>query len=220
VTERVQLERRMVATLERQQRRIGKNLHDRVGQQLAGTRMLAQNLAHRHFPDPEEPGRTMIDRIVRYVQEAIQHVNDLQRGVMPVQVDRDGLAQALAELSSRTGMHEDIQCTYEHDGHTDVEDHEIKLQLYRIAQEATRNAVLHAEPATIEVRLETNGDALLLQVKDDGTGFDDPGNTSTDAAFGLHSMRYRARAIGADLQIDTEPGRGTVVRCQLPVNAL
>ena len=220
VTERVQLERRMVATLERQQRRIGKNLHDRVGQQLAGTRMLAQNLAHRHFPDPEQPGRAMIDRIVRYVQEATQHVNDLQRGVMPVQVDRDGLAQALAELSSRTGMHEDIRCAYEHDGHTDVEDHEIKLQLYRIAQEATRNAVLHADPATIEVRLETKGDAVLLQVKDDGTGFDDPGDTSTNAAFGLHSMRYRARAIGADLQIDTQPGRGTTVRCRLPVDAL
>jgi len=220
VTERVQLERRMVASLERQQRRIGRDLHDRVGQQLAGTRMLAQNLAHRHFPEPDQPGRPMIDRIVQYVQEATQHVNDLQRGVMPVQVDRDGLAQALAELASRTGMHGSIECAYQHDGVTDVKDHETKLQLYRIAQEATRNAVLHAEPDTIEVRLETNGDSMLLQVKDDGIGFDDPGDSLPGTAFGLHSMRYRARSIGATLKIDTQPDRGTTVECSLPTDSL
>ncbi len=220
VTERVQLERRMVATLERQQRRIGRDLHDRVGQQLAGTRMLAQNLAARYFPDADQPGRDMIDRIVRYVQEAAQHVSDLQRGVMPVQVDRDGLAQALAELASRTGMMAGIECVYHHDGCTDVIDHEVKLQLYRIAQEATRNAITHGNPHSVNIRLHTVGESILVEVEDDGDGFEDPNRHPPEPAFGLHSMRYRARSIGAVLTIDSGVGAGTAVRCRLPKDRL
>jgi len=215
VTERVELERRMVASLERQQQRIGRDLHDRVGQQLAGTRMLAQNLADRHFPDDDQPGRKMIDRIIRYVQEATQHVNDLQRGVMPVQVDRDGLAQALVELSSRIDRLEGVSCVYSHDGTTDVRDQETKLQLYRIVQEATRNAVIHGSPSRVEIALFSEDGDVVLQVRDDGIGFEGLESQPKEASFGLHSMQYRAHAIGAAFDLDTAPGRGTVVTCRL-----
>jgi signal transduction histidine kinase len=216
VTERVELERRMVASLERQQQRIGRDLHDRVGQQLAGTRMLAQNLADRHFPDDDQPGRKMIDRIVSYVQEATQHVNDLQRGVMPVQVERDGLAQALVELASRTDMLADVSCVYTHDGTTDVRHQETKLQLYRIAQEATRNALTHADPSRIDVELYAEDDDVVVCVSDDGAGFEGPDSQPKESSFGLHSMRYRARSIGASLTIETAPGEGTIVICRVP----
>lgn len=216
VTDRVELERRMVVALEHQQQRIGRDLHDRVGQQLAGTRMLAQNLADRYFEE-DEKGYEVIQKIVAYVQEASRHVSDLQRGVMPVQVDRDGLAQALRELTSNTDSLPDVQCTYIHDQKTDVADQETKLQLYRIAQEATRNAIAHGGATRVVVELTSDNTHVSLRIRDNGSGvaLQEEGGDNTQA-LGLHSMRYRALSIGADLRIDPVLDGGTEICCTIP----
>ena len=220
VTDRVVLERRMVEALERQQQRFGHNLHDRVSQQLAGTRMLAQNLSARYFED-DPKGQREVEKIISYVQEAAQHVSDLQRGVMPVQVDRDGLAQGLRELTSRIERLPNVDCTYEHDGHTDIGHQQVKLQLYRIAQEATRNAVAHGQPSRVHIELVGDDEAIILRVEDDGQGFDlarmdDP----TASTLGIHSMRYRAHTIGASLNIDAAEGEGARIEVRLPRETL
>lgn len=216
VTERVVLERRMVEALERQQQRFGHNLHDRVSQQLAGTRMLAQNLSARYFEEDEQ-GQREVDKIIEYVQEAAQHVSDLQRGVMPVQVDRDGLAQGLQELASRIERSPDIDCVFRHDGETDIGHHEVKLQLYRIAQEATRNAMMHGNPTQVKIELHGDPDAIVLRVTDNGDGFElSQADDQTASTLGIHSMRYRAHTIGAMITIDSEAGEGTTVEVHLP----
>lgn len=220
VTERVVLERRMVEALERQQQRFGHNLHDRVSQQLAGTRMLAQNLSARYFEDNPK-GQREVEKIISYVQEAAQHVSDLQRGVMPVQVDRDGLAQGLRELVSRIERLPNIDCTYEHDGHTDIDHQQVKLQLYRIAQEATRNAIAHGQPSHVHVELLGDEDAIILRVEDDGQGFDLARmDDRTASTLGIHSMRYRAHTIGASLDIDAAEGEGARIEVRLPRETL
>jgi signal transduction histidine kinase len=178
--------------------------------------MLAQNLSARYFDDDPQ-GRREVDKIINYVQEAAQHVSDLQRGVMPVQVDRDGLAQALRELTSRIERLPHVDCTYEHDGATDVSDHEVKLQLYRIAQEATRNALSHANPSHVHVELRGTDDAVILRVSDDGCGFDLSNmDQQTASSLGLHSMRYRAQTIGARFDIEAPAGEGTTVTVTMP----
>lgn len=212
VTERVRLERRMVSALEQQQQRIGRNLHDSVGQLLTGVRMLAQNLEERHF-GAGAPGHEQIQKIVSYADEAARHVNNLQRGLMPVQMEQAGLAQALQELAGNTDVLPEVDCIYVHDGTTDVRDHEKKLQLYRIAQEATNNALKHGHPSYIKIALKSDGAALRLEVEDDGTGFDV--DAVTEGSLGLHSMDYRARSIGAALDVHSEQGHGTAVRCTL-----
>ena len=217
VTDRVELERRMVTALEEQQRRIGQDLHDNVGQLLTGVRMLSQNVGERHFEEGS-PGFKQIEKIVKYASEAAQHVSDLQRGLMPVQMERAGLAQALQELASNTNVFPDVECIYIHDEETDVTDHEIKLQLYRIAQEATNNALKHADPSYIKIVLKRRDDHILLQVEDDGQGFDV--DTSKLKSLGLHSMHYRARSINATLEIDSEPGMGTVIHCEVPLREI
>lgn len=213
VTDRVELERRMVTALEQQQQRIGRDLHDSVGQLLTGVRMLAQNVADRYFGD-ESPGRNQIEKIIGYANEAAQHVSDLQRGLMPVQMERGGLAQALKELASNTNVFPDLECIYVHDDEADVTDQEVKLQLYRIAQEATNNAVKHAEASYIKIMLKAQDDRLVLQIEDDGVGFDL--KASRSKSLGLHSMYYRARSINASLEIDAEPGMGTTIHCEVP----
>lgn len=210
VTERVDLERRMVSALEQHQQRIGRDLHDNVGQLLTGVRMLAQNLQERHLPAGSD-GHQQVSRIVDYADEAARHVSDLQRGLMPVQMERAGLAQGLQELAGNTDVLPEVECLYDHDGEADVHAPEPKLQLYRIAQEAVNNALKHGDPSRITITLRTDGPRLCLQVQDDGTGFDV--NEGTRNSLGLHSMAYRARALGATLDIASTRGQGTTVRC-------
>ena len=213
VTDRVELERRMVSALEQQQQRIGRDLHDSVGQLLTGIRMLTQNLTDRHFPDPDSEGHALAQKIIGYADEAAEHVSDLQRGLMPVQSDQGGLAQALKELSANTDGLPGIDCVYVHDGVADIREQEVKLQLYRIAQEATNNALKHADASYIKIALKDHGGTFVLEVEDDGVGFD-PQDTAEES-LGLHSMKYRARAIDATIDIRSAPGRGTTIRCAI-----
>jgi signal transduction histidine kinase len=217
VTEQVMLERRMVQVLEREQQQMGRDLHDRVGQQLAGTRMLMQNFSDRYLSGTDEQeGRRTIQRIVEGVKRATRDVSDLQRAVMPVQVGRDGLEQALQELASHVDQHAGVKSVYVHDG-TDLRGHnDTKRQLYRIAQEAVRNALKHSGASTIEITLVTEDeDTLVLRIADDGDAFDSSSVDDADAV-GLYSMRYRARLLGATLSIRTSPGAGTCIECRLP----
>ncbi len=213
VTERVELERRMVAALEQQQERIGRELHDGVGQLLTGIRMLGQNMAERHFEAGDE-GYERVQKILRFTREAVRLVRELQRGLAPVQVYDSGMIAALDGLAQSTDGLSDIICTFEHDGEADVEEREVRLQLFRIAQEATNNALKHAAPTQIRISFAMEDRRPVLRVQDDGSGFDP--TEQADQSLGLHSMQYRARSVGATLTIDAEPGEGTIIRCALP----
>ena len=216
VTDRVLLEQRMVTALEQQQQRMGRELHDGVGQLLTGVRMLSQNIAERHFAEGE-PGYDQIQRVLRFTEEAAQLARELQRGMAPMGVLEGGLPQALAQMAHDIDQLPDVACTCACDQEITVQDTEVRLQLYRIAQEAANNALKHAQPTFIQVALTRRSGDLLLQVSDDGCGFDPDQNTSS--SLGLHSMRYRARSIGAVLTIDSERGEGTTMRCLLPAGA-
>lgn len=214
VTARVEIERRMVTALEQQQQRIGHELHDGVGQLITSVRMLSQNLAERCV-DREDKFYQQVQRIVRFTEEATQLLSELQRGLAPVQVKGRGLALSLEQLARNTDSLPGVSCQYEHDGVAEVEAGEAKLQLYRIAQEATNNALKHAGPSMVHIAFRRIEDHVVLVVRDNGTGFDVESHRET--SLGLHSMEYRARSIGAHLVIDSVLDRGTAVRCELPV---
>lgn len=213
VTERVELERRMVTTLEQQQERIGRELHDGVGQLMTSISMLGQNLVEQYLSE-EKGGHERAQKIVRFAQEGARLVRELQRGLAPVQAYDGGLVDALMELARNTDGLPEVTCAFEHDGKAELQDREERRQLYRIAQEATNNALKHAAPAAICISFRMEGNQPVLQVKDDGCGFD--ATRQTDQSLGLHSMRYRARSIGAVLTVDSKPGEGTTIRCVLP----
>lgn len=217
VTDRVSLEQRMVTALEQQQQRMGRELHDGVGQWLTSVRMLSQNLAERYFAEGA-PGHEQIQRVISYTQRASEMARELQRGLSSVQAQEGGLPEALEDLALTTDQLPDVAATFEREGPCEVDDPDTKLQLYRIAQEATNNALKHAAPSHIRLRLAQRGRTLDLVVTDDGAGFDAE-DDGTGKSLGLHSMRYRAGAIGAALSIDSQEGQGTTVRCTLPLGA-
>lgn len=216
VTERVRLEQQMVETLEEQQQRIGRDLHDGVGQLMTGVRMLSQNLAEKLKRSNEESSHTQAQKIATFAEEASKHVRQIYRGLTPTQLFHEGLATALNELSHNTSMLPGVTCSYVSDGLVDVWERDTKMHMYRIAQEATNNALKHADASEIQISLDLKGDCIILQVEDNGKGFDP--KIRTGKSLGLNSMEYRARTIKGSFEIKSVPGSGTIVRCTIREN--
>ncbi len=217
VSERVELERRMVSVLEEQQQGIGRELHDGVGQLLTGVRMLSQALAERLERDGSEE-LDLVRRIIHFSDEASQQVRAIYSRMTPVQLEHDGLKSAIDELVRNTDGLPDIRCASIHEGGVEIADPETRLHLYRIVQEAVNNALKHARASAIDVLLDAGKEEVRLEVRDDGIGMD--GKAPDSTSIGLKSMRYRAHAIGARLEIQSQPGKGTVVRCVLPATGV
>lgn len=215
VTERVEMERRMVAVLEEQQERIGRDLHDSVGQLLTGIRMLSENLGSRYF-DPSDKGFAATKKVTTFAEEALQRVREICRGLVPPQLYQEGLASALRALAANMDSLSEVRCVFVHQGHADIEDYDAKLQLYRMTQEAINNALKHAQPSHVWIRFIHTHELFTLEIEDDGEGFDV--DHSTGKSLGLYSMKRRASSIRATLTIDSEPGVGTMVRATLPTH--
>ena len=215
VTERVRLEQQMVETLEDQQQRIGRDLHDGVGQLLTGVRMLSQNLAER-LKQNSDDGHAQAQKVADFAGQASQRVREIYRGLTPTQLFHEGLATALNELSHNTNALPGITCRYVSNGLVDVWERDTKMHMYRVAQEATNNALKHANATEIIISLDLNDQSIVVQVEDNGDGFDP--KIRTGKSLGLNSMEYRARAIKGDFEIKSSPGHGTIVRCAIRDN--
>lgn len=193
------------------QRHIGRDLHDGLGQQLAGLLYLSGSLLRRL--SDEAPSRALAERLQAGIQDAIDLSATLARGLNPVEIERKGLLYALLELSEWVETTYDVVCRVTQTGDVYVPDASAAYHLYRIAQEAVHNALKHSGSPTIGLHLERSDGHLVLEVHDDGEGFHPE---DARGGMGLHTMRFRARMIGASLQIRAHPGEGTRVTCRLP----
>ncbi len=200
---------------EQEQRRIGHDLHDGLGQQLTGIAFLSQNLT-RQLRQQSTVGVAEADRISALVSAAINQTRDLARGLSPVEFGSDGLVAALRNLSIQVDETSKIKCRFHCEGKIRIDSHTAAMHLYRIAQEASNNAARHSDANEICITLEEKDYEITLTIRDDGIGFatDHQGSDG----MGLHLMRYRARMMGAVLEIRSGEIRlgdpvGTVVRC-------
>jgi signal transduction histidine kinase len=205
----VRLERELLEISERERRRIGHDLHDGLGQRLTAASMATNALIaamKAESPSLAERG----EEIGRQIREAIADARALSHGLAPVALADEGLMTALGALADDTGRG-DIRCIFECPEPVRVPEAEVAGHLYRIAQEAVNNALKHAVPSEIRIGLERSGRALVLEVDDDGEGFD--GAAATRGGIGLRIMRYRARLIGGALEISSPPAGGTRITC-------
>ena len=211
ITGRVEMERSMVAVLEDQQERIGRDLHDSVGQLLTGVRMLAEGLAEA---TDQTPLAGTASRIAAYSAEALDRVREICHGLVPPQLYSEGAAGALAELVEHVDALGPTRCVFRRDGAVDLYDPDTALQVYRVVQEALSNALRHAGAEVVWVYLGRDGGDVVLEVEDDGVGF--TLGTDRSRSIGLYGMSRRANSVGALLAVETEPGAGTTVRLTLP----
>ena len=211
ITERVEMERRLVTVLEDQQERIGRDLHDSVGQLLTGVRMLSDGLASRAGDGPEAE---VAEKIAGYTAEALDRVREICRGLVPPQLYSEGAAGAIAELVEHVDALGRTRCVFHHDGTADLADASAALQAYRVVQEAISNALRHAGPETIWVTLSGDGLDVVIEVEDDGAGFDP--EAARSRSLGLYGMGRRAGSVGGTFAVESAPGSGTTVRATFP----
>jgi two-component system sensor kinase FixL len=217
ISERRRLEKEILNVSEEERRRIGQDLHDGLGQMLTGIGLLSQDLARQLEEEGHERAEDMTE-ITEHIKEADQYARDLSHGLIPVDVEANGLTEALRRLSQNAERLFNVDCSFREVETVLIHNNTVATHLYRIAQEAVSNAVRHGEADDIKIILASGEEQVRLQVRDDGVGFDEE---STDGSgMGVHIMNYRARIIGATLEISSELGDGTVVTCTVPQTAV
>jgi PAS domain S-box-containing protein len=210
ITHRVKLEQEILAISEREQRRLGHDLHDDLCQQLAGIEFLSQRLAS-DLAVRSAARASQAKEIAQMVQRAMTQTRELARGLSPVRLEAEGLADALRELAAGTRKVFGCDCRFHCEPPVLVPDHTVAIHLYRIAQEAVSNALKHGQARRIEIGLTAKGRAVILAVEDNGTGL--PRKLPKRKGMGLRIMRYRAEVIGGAVLVEPYPGGGTRVAC-------
>jgi signal transduction histidine kinase len=209
-----ELERDIVATSEREQQRIGADLHDGLCQYLAGllcvTDSLRDDLSERYQPEAETAAE-----LHELLKDGIVQARNIARGIAPVHMDEAGLSSALEDLAATTRHLQEIDCVFEPAGEILVPNREMAIHLYRIAQEATSNAVRHGHASKVKIRLAVDASGVVLTIDDNGTGIIPTGSASS--GMGLRSMRYRAGVLDGTLEIAALPEGGTRIRCRAPL---
>lgn len=211
ITEERRLQQTIIDISARQQRSIGQDLHDELGQLLTGIGFKIAGLQH-DLDKIDEASAEQNREISLLVEKAISQTRMLAEGLNPVTLEVHGLRAGLEKLAFNTENTFGVDCPFTCKEDFKVEDEEIAVQLYRIGQEAINNAIKHGKPSKIDISLiQKNGKAELI-VKDNGTGFKLSPKDSD--GHGLRIMDYRARVIGAAFQINSQLQQGTTVRCK------
>ncbi len=214
ITDRMDLDRQIARSVERERARIGHDLHDGLGQILTGAKLLLEPLRKKLPAGASDEGENL-QQAIDLINQAIAHTSELARGLSPVpRAAGVTLRQALEQLARRAQAVFGITCSASTADGLDALSEESATNLYRIAQEAVTNAVKHSKATAIAICVDVRPDGLMMTVRDDGIGFE-----RTDTAgggMGMQIMRYRARAIGAELTVRTRPEGGVEVSCFRP----
>lgn len=210
ITEHKNLEKHMLQIIGAEQRRIGQDLHDGLGQHLTGiafmSQVLGQKLMARSAPEAADA-----TKIVELVNQGIGQTRDLARGLFPVELEANGLTSALQELTSNAEGLFKLKCELTADPTILIYDNTLATHLYRIVQESINNAVKHGKARSVRINLSRSQTKLCLRVEDDGSGF--PTGSTHGKGMGLCIMKYRARMVGGTIDFQQKEGSGVIVTC-------
>lgn len=218
VTARRELEQEILEISNREQRRLGSDLHDGLGQELTGLSLLLKSLEVQL--GREQPRYSpQLSKITELLAHTIQSTRSLARGLAPVNLERGGLPEALRHLATRCTDMYGLACRFDDRTMRLPElDEGSATHLFRIAQEATTNAARYARAQHIDIELRTTPRKLHLSVTDDGIGLS-AGLSQGKPGLGLKIMEYRAHMMGGTVAFE-EPGVGTRVALACPLNLL
>src|SRR3984885_723543 len=211
VTERRALGSALIDAIANEQRRIGQELHDGLGQELTGLALSARALATRAERE-RQPIADGLVQLAALAASCIQAARRIAQGVSPLS-DADGsLQNALESLAARSSFGNTVVRFRARLETSITLDLETGNHLYRISQEAVQNALKHAGSRVIEIDLWVRAHGLILTISDDGVGLSRGG--STGGGFGMRTMRFRASSIGARLVVGARKGGGVSLACE------
>jgi len=214
ITERDHLERALLDVSAREQRRIGQDLHDGLGQHLTGVAFMAKVLEKR-LAETDPAAAAEAGKLVRLVNESVHKSRELARGLLPVMSEARGLMSALQLWADEVEDIYRISCKFECLCPVLIRDIAVATHLHHIAQEAVNNAIKHGGAKNIALRLWTKDGSGMLQIEDDGTGI--PDDRQTSRGMGMHIMTYRSAMIGGRLDVLRNTECGTTVSCSFPI---
>ncbi len=214
VSERMRLEKQFLEASELERRRVGRDLHDGLCQQLTGLAMMSRAL-ERRLAGKSQAEAADAHQIAAQINQAVALTRDLSRGLAPSVLDTGDLGSAIKALVAATERASGIPCVFTATLPLEAQDRTVATHLYRIAQEAVSNAIRHSRARQIKIGLSTCNKAITLTVEDDGIGLPE-GIENRAQGMGLHSIRYRADLIRATLTLGRGAAGGTILVCSVP----
>jgi signal transduction histidine kinase len=209
-------ERRIISVTEDTQERIGRELHDDLGQHLTGTafrsELLFQELKEHGYPDCEEASK-----ITALINESINKTRSLAQGLYPVELKGAGLNAMLAQIASNVVSIYQIECEFVSEGEYSINNPHVLINLFRITQEAVNNAIKHSGATKITLKMLASSQSMELEIADNGCGIANRAEVDSSKGLGMHTMHYRAALLGATLGIARRPAGGTSVTIILPI---
>ncbi len=217
VTESRNLEREIQQVSEREQRRIGQDLHDGLGQALTGIAFMAKTLQNRLEARGREEASDA-GTIASLINDALVQARRMSRGLCPTVLEDNDIETALEQLAENMQTFFNLKCEFKYDSAIRIADNAVAVHLYRIAQEATTNAIKHGKANEILISLKVSTSGVVLRIQDNGCGF--PKNGPKNTGMGLRVIQHRARMIGGTASIKPRSGCGVVVTCTFRKNIL
>jgi PAS domain S-box-containing protein len=212
IKERERLETEILGISEREQKLLGQQLHDDVGQQYAGTALMLRALEEKLATVLPEDAQ-FVAKIAKQIDVTMDHIRRITRGLSPVDLGKDNLLGALTELSASTrdlGIH----CTCRYSKNISLHSDAIAINMYRITQEAITNAIKHGKANNIQIKVTCNRDKIKLTVQNDGLDFQDV--LPESKGMGLKIMDYRAGLVKGSLNVCRDANGGTIVTLCIP----
>jgi signal transduction histidine kinase len=213
--ERMRLQKELLETTDREQRRIGRALHDGLCQHLTGT-ALAGHLLGQKLADKSPAETAEASRLVQLIEEAIELTRDLSHQLDPVELKTGKLTDHFADLAADVSNRFKVACQFEGRLPRPLDDVAVATHLFRIAQAAVRNAVKQGRATRVNIGLDAAADEIVLTITDDRDG---PLETLQNDAE-LRAMAYRADLIGAKFNREPLAAKGARVTCVLPASGL
>lgn len=209
------MQQQLLESEEREQRRIGQDLHDGLCQHLAAVSYLCQTL-HDELAESGAVEAQTAEKIAKLIREAIALARQTAKGLDPVAVDSEGLMHALRDFAETTSRLFDVSCRFECDFPVLISSPAVANNLFRIGQESVRNAIAHGKARNISIRLIFENGDTEMRIEDDGLGI--ASARQSDRGMGMMIMPRRAALIGATFEaVQTQAG-GTLVTVRLPAN--
>ncbi|MFP4472611.1 MAG: sensor histidine kinase [Candidatus Omnitrophota bacterium] len=211
------LPRRIIRAQEEERERISKEIHDDLGQSLAALKMLVQSSVKPEYLSVPQ-NRRAYTRVVSYIDEIIDKSRHIATTLRPRIIETMGLTRAVKKLLVNFRKNKNVHIRARIGQLDDLEFQGGSVHLYRIVQEALANLLHHAEASHVEIICRRNKYTLSMVIRDNGKGFL-PEDVVQDAGRGngLSTMQERARIMGGELNIESAPGHGAVIRLQVPV---
>ncbi|MYL49187.1 histidine kinase [Halobacillus litoralis] len=207
----------IIEAQEEERRRLSREIHDGPAQMLANV-MLRSDLVDRTYRERGvEEAMQEVKSVRALVRSALYEVRRIIYDLRPMALDDLGLIPTLKKyLATIEDYNESIHMSFASFGKERRLDTKYEVALFRLVQESVQNAVKHAEPKEIKVKVELKSNAVMIVVKDDGKGFDT--TQKKEKSFGLVGMRERVDMLDGELNIDSSLGEGTIVTIHLPIN--